>query len=67
MVTKRALKGHSRQIVASMLTAPQDDGLVQEKRNFTANALEMSLSCTNPLKTRTMHNLRLVVFLLLLH
>ena len=28
----------------------QIDGLVQERRNSIANALELRLSCTNPLK-----------------
>ena len=30
------------------MTVPQIDGLVQERRNSIANALELSLSCTNP-------------------
>ena len=32
------------------ITRPQIDGLVQERRNSIANALELRLSCTNPSK-----------------
>ena len=31
-----------------MLSMPYIDGLVQERRNFTALALELRLSCTKP-------------------
>ena len=32
------------------------DGLVQERRNSIANALELRLSCTNPSMHRNFHN-----------
>ena len=34
-----------RQVIVTHLSI---DGLVQERRNSTANALELRLSCTNP-------------------
>ena len=36
--------------VASRGNTPQTYGLVQERRNYMANALELRLSCTNPTK-----------------
>ena len=39
----------------SMLKTAQDDGLLQERRNSIANALELRLSCTNISKIGIMH------------
>ena len=35
-------------IVSPLSTTGDIDGLVQERRNSSANALELRLSCTNP-------------------
>ena len=38
----------------NVLVCHNTDGLVQERRNPIANALELSLSCTKPIDTRKM-------------
>ena len=39
----------------NVMTSSYTDGLVQERRNSTANALELRLSCTNPLIQASSH------------
>ena len=41
------------------LAAHQIDGLVQERRNSIANAMELPLSCTNPSKCNIFTNISL--------
>ena len=38
-------------MVVTLMGGHQIDGLVQERCNSIANALELRLSCTNPLKS----------------
>ena len=50
---RKAVQNHWQTKIAAVVRLPQVhkfDGLVQERRNSIANALELRLSCTNPTK-----------------
>ena len=46
----REMDGHDASSIAPTSTSLQIHGLVQERRNSIANALELRCSCTNPSK-----------------